>query len=93
MLFDIDRNVIGFNGEKEYIKDFSNYTTDDDFYLSEHLFIIIITAIIALTIIGSITFLCVVYMKRKREQLVKNQRRKSSKTGIINDSGNYHRLQ
>jgi len=93
MLFDKDRNVIGFNGEKEYIRDFSKFTTDDDFYLSEHLSIIILSAIIALFIIGSITFMCVFYMKRKRDQLAKNQRRKSSKTGIINESGNYHRLQ
>jgi cathepsin D len=83
ILFDNERNIIGFNGEKEYITDFTPITDDNDFYLSDHWEILLIVIIFTIMLVGFGGFLC---YKRYRRGLLVGNNSNLVNSGIVSDN-------
>jgi hypothetical protein len=63
ILFDREKNIVSFSSSREYVSDVSLKTTDDDFHISDYLFLILL---IGLLLIVIITVSICIYMKVKK---------------------------
>ena len=68
VLFDKERSIIGFNGDRKFITDFTSITDENDFYFSDHLFAFLNLYVWAVGISVVAYFICVKKFKGMYER-------------------------
>jgi cathepsin D len=89
VLFDHEKDVVGFTADNQYITDFTKYTTDNDFYLSDHLFLMI-SIFLMVVLVATITIIC--FTKKRNTEIINQANTIQPISGIENDQNYYQKF-